>query len=250
MSGFEVLAGLLAGAAHLVAGARRAGLRRLQRLGAPASAHDATGQRALGAQPRAPRGVLVILVVPTGAAIVGDVSTGVFCALLVAAAAWLRRQRGRSSLRRRHARAAAAVTACADLLAACLTAGATPAEAVADVALVADPVLQERLDRVASGLRSGVRAEQAWLPARDVPALDALARAFIRADSSGAALAATVSAVAEDQRRARRWAAEAAARRAGIQAVAPLVVCFLPAFLLVGVVPVIVGIAAEVVRLQ
>ncbi len=121
---------------------------------------------------------------------------------------------------------------------------------MADVALVVDPLLQQSLDRVAAGLRSGVGAEQAWLPARDVPALDALARAFIRAEKSGSALATTVSAVAEDQRRARRWTAEAAARRAGIHAVAPLVVCFLPAFLLLGVVPVIVGIATEVVRLQ
>ena len=33
------------------------------------------------------------------------------------------------------------------------------------------------------------------------------------------------------------------ARRAGVQAVGPLAACFLPAFVLVGVVPVVVGVA-------
>jgi hypothetical protein len=55
-----------------------------------------------------------------------------------------------------------------------------------------------------------------------------------------------VAAVADDQRRRRRWSAEAAARRAGVHAVGPLVLCFLPAFVLLGVVPVVLSIAAEV----
>jgi pilus assembly protein TadC len=63
---------------------------------------------------------------------------------------------------------------------------------------------------------------------------------------SGAPLADMVAAVADDQRRRRRWSAEAAARRAGVQAVGPLVLCFLPAFVLLGVVPVVLSIAAEV----
>ncbi|MDP9399182.1 MAG: type II secretion protein F, partial [Actinomycetota bacterium] len=52
--------------------------------------------------------------------------------------------------------------------------------------------------------------------------------------------------LATEQRAARRWTAEAAARRVAVCAVAPLGACFLPAFLLLGVVPVVVG-AAELV---
>jgi pilus assembly protein TadC len=59
-----------------------------------------------------------------------------------------------------------------------------------------------------------------------------------------------MSAVADEQRRVRRWQAEAAARKAGVLAVAPLVLCFLPAFILIGVVPVIVGVATEALAVQ
>ena len=38
-------------------------------------------------------------------------------------------------------------------------------------------------------------------------------------------------------------AAQARARRAGVSSVMPLMVCFLPAFLLIGVVPIIAGAA-------
>ena len=75
-----------------------------------------------------------------------------------------------------------------------------------------------------------------------------LARAFIRSDATGAPIAETVTAVADDQRRAARWAAEAAARRAGVLAVGPLALCFLPAFVLTGVVPVIVAVASDVLN--
>ena len=53
--------------------------------------------------------------------------------------------------------------------------------------------------------------------------------------------------LADDERDRARWAAEAAAQRAGVRAIGPLVVCFLPAFVLVGVVPVVGGIAGQVV---
>ena len=39
-----------------------------------------------------------------------------------------------------------------------------------------------------------------------------------------------------------------AARVAGVQAVAPLAACFLPAFVLVGVVPVVAGVAGSLLR--
>jgi hypothetical protein len=73
-----------------------------------------------------------------------------------------------------------------------------------------------------------------------------LGRAFGRALATGAPLADTVAALAADERERARWAAEAAARRAGVRAVGPLAVCFLPAFVLLGVVPVVAGVAGAV----
>ena len=49
--------------------------------------------------------------------------------------------------------------------------------------------------------------------------------------------------MAADVRAEYRSAAEQAARRVGVLAVAPLGLCFLPAFVLLGVVPVVVGLA-------
>jgi len=66
------------------------------------------------------------------------------------------------------------------------------------------------------------------------------------ASATGAPLAATVSAVADDARERARWDAEASARRAGVRAVGPLAVCFLPAFLLLGVVPIVASVAGQV----
>lgn len=63
-------------------------------------------------------------------------------------------------------------------------------------------------------------------------------------DVDGAALAPSLSRLARDQRRVARSAAAARARAAGIRALAPLGLCFLPAFILLGVVPAIAGIAS------
>ncbi|MCW2777557.1 MAG: hypothetical protein JWN17_1282, partial [Frankiales bacterium] len=52
-----------------------------------------------------------------------------------------------------------------------------------------------------------------------------------------------VARLAADARAEARSAAEQRARRAGVLAVAPLGLCFLPAFVLLGVVPVVVGLA-------
>jgi hypothetical protein len=52
--------------------------------------------------------------------------------------------------------------------------------------------------------------------------------------------------VAADLRAARAASADGTARRVGVLAVLPLGLCFLPAFLLTGVVPVVVAVLGEV----
>jgi hypothetical protein len=85
-----------------------------------------------------------------------------------------------------------------------------------------------------------------WLNLADDPALASLGRAAARAATGGAPVAATLARLARDQRRTARAAASARARTAGIRAVAPLGLCFLPAFIILGIVPAIAGMARNV----
>ena len=132
-----------------------------------------------------------------------------------------------------------------DLLAACLVGGATTSSAVSAVADALPGPLGARLARVAAGLAVGSAPGEAWraLGEGSGPAA-AAARALARSAEGGASVAAGVVRVAEDARREALGRAERAARRAGVLAVGPLGLCFLPAFLLLGVVPAIVGLAA------
>lgn len=135
--------------------------------------------------------------------------------------------------------------AAADLLAACVRAGQPVPAALAAVARATPGPLGTELATVAAALRLGADADHAWAGFLGEPVLAAFGRAMVRAWDSGAPLAATLDRVAEDSRRARRAAAEERARAVGVRAAAPLGLCFLPAFLLIGVVPVIVSAAAE-----
>ncbi|TFV57943.1 UNVERIFIED_ORG: type II secretion protein F, partial [Bacillus sp. AZ43] len=62
----------------------------------------------------------------------------------------------------------------------------------------------------------------------------------------GAAAVPALRALAADARAASRAATEEAVRRAGIWVLAPLGLCFLPAFVCLGVVPMVLGIAGDV----
>ncbi len=73
------------------------------------------------------------------------------------------------------------------------------------------------------------------------PALGPLGRALARSESSGASVADTVARLSEDLGRNHRAEVEDLARSVGVKAAVPLGVCLLPAFLLVGIVPVVVA---------
>jgi len=135
------------------------------------------------------------------------------------------------------------VPAALDLLAACLSAGAAPEQALAAVGLAFDGEVGQVLSAVARVALLGAPVETAWAACLNDPAWAPVARAVIRAHYSGAALTDVLVHLADDRRRALRADAHAAAQRAGIHAVLPLGACFLPAFVLVGVVPVVAGFA-------
>lgn len=144
------------------------------------------------------------------------------------------------------ARAALArdLPAACDLLAACLAAGLPVAGALAAVGDAVPAPLGPCLRTVAALQRLGAAPRQAWA---EVPAeLAALGRALVRAGESGAAAVPALSALAAEIRAADRAGAEAAVQRAGVWVLAPLGVCFLPAFVCLGVVPLVLGIAGDV----
>ncbi|MFI6287381.1 type II secretion system F family protein [Streptomyces sp. NPDC051018] len=131
----------------------------------------------------------------------------------------------------------------ADLLAACVSAGAGPREAAEAVGESLGGPLGERLLTTAAELRLGGEPARAWGGFARIPGALELARCLERADTTGAPAAEAVSRLARRLRAARSRAAMAHARRAQVLITAPVGLCFLPAFLAVGVAPVVIGLA-------
>lgn len=134
-----------------------------------------------------------------------------------------------------------------DLLAACLAGGAPLAAAAAAVAAALPGPAGRRASAVAAALDVGCPPAEAWAALAAGQPDDPLApaaRALSRAADGGAPVAAAVARLAAEARLDARARGEQAARRVGVVAVAPLGLCFLPAFVLLGVVPVVVGLAA------
>ena len=77
---------------------------------------------------------------------------------------------------------------------------------------------------------------------------DALLRLARRSASSGAALADGVADLADQSRHDAAHTAAAAAERAGVLIAGPLGLCFLPAFVCLGIVPVVAGLAGDVLQ--
>ena len=132
-----------------------------------------------------------------------------------------------------------------DLAAAALRCGQPLASAL-HLAAPAAGAAEDRLRQVAVLLRLGAEASEAWAEVASGP-LAPLARAAVRSADSGVRLAAVFETLARDLRRDLVAAAQHRAQRVGVSALAPLGLCFLPAFVCLGIVPVVVGIARTAV---
>jgi pilus assembly protein TadC len=97
----------------------------------------------------------------------------------------------------------------------------------------------------AASLRLGATPSQALAELADDPATEDLGRLLTRALEGGAAPADVVRRLAADRRAAARAAATEDVQRVGVAVVAPLGLCFLPAFVLLGVVPIVAGVAGR-----
>jgi pilus assembly protein TadC len=147
-----------------------------------------------------------------------------------------------------------AVASSLDVLAVCLAAGMAVSTAAAATAVSAPPLLARVLRRAADLLALGADPAVAWnappgLPASSLdPQTDALLRLARRSSVSGVALAEAVSTLATQCRQDAAHTAAAAAERAGVLIAGPLGLCFLPAFVCLGIVPVVAGLAGDVLQ--
>jgi pilus assembly protein TadC len=132
-----------------------------------------------------------------------------------------------------------------DLVASGLRSGLSVVDALACASAVGgDP--SAYLSAVVARLRVGLPAQLAW--DRPPPPLLPLARAMVLADLSGAPAAAVVARAADDARAQMRERVEQAAARLGVRLVLPLGLAVLPGFVLLAVVPTVLGLAASVLH--
>lgn len=134
-----------------------------------------------------------------------------------------------------------------ELLAACLRSGMPVPMGVRAVAEGLDAPAGPALRRTAELLALGADPTQAWRPAVECAATARLAKAARRSGRSGSALAESLTRLAAEVRAGAREQSEARAQRAGVLIAAPLGLCFLPAFLAIGVVPVLIGLATGLI---
>jgi pilus assembly protein TadC len=135
-----------------------------------------------------------------------------------------------------------------DVLAACLRSGMAVSTAAAATAPSAPPGLARLLNRAADMLALGADPATAWsnTDVRLDKHAEALLRLARRSASSGTALALGVAELAVQSRLDAADTAGAAAERASVLIAGPLGMCYLPAFLCLGIVPVVAGLAGDV----
>jgi pilus assembly protein TadC len=154
---------------------------------------------------------------------------------------WQRRPAPHKEFEEEHA--LRALPLAADLLAACIAAGADPVTAARVVGDSLGGPVGGRLAQGAAEVRLGGEPATAWRRLAAIPGAAPLARLLQRASESGAPAAAPVARLATEARAERGRAATAGARRAAVLMTAPVGLCFLPAFIAVGVLPVVIGLA-------
>ncbi|MEV7429799.1 type II secretion system F family protein [Nocardioides sp. NPDC092400] len=174
---------------------------------------------------------------------------GPLAGLVVAVVAW--GVLGRSEppeVRRRRAAVRRDLPHVVTLLGAAVRAGAAPAEAVELVCRALPGPAADRLAPAVSRLALGVDPGTVWAGLGGDPELAPLGRALARAHTTGAPVVATVERLADELAARARAEVEDRARTVGVRAAVPLGICLLPAFLLVGIVPLVAGLLTELTR--
>jgi hypothetical protein len=188
----------------------------------------------------------LLATVGAGWALVGGIA-GLLAGLAVAAGLrhWQRRRppAGKAAADAEVAEAARQLPLAADLLAACVTAGAGPVVAAQAVGDALGGPIGDALARGAAEVRLGGEPEGAWHHLAALPGAPPLARLLERAGVSGLPAAGPVARLAAQARAEWARTTTARARRAAVLVSAPVGLCFLPAFIAVGILPVVIGLA-------
>lgn len=211
----------------------------------PATArHDAPAaivQRRLS--PRAQQAIVAVAAAVAMLVVVPYPVSMVTAALVAPVAAVLLR---RLALRGEQVRPARSMPLVLCLAAAALRAGVSTVAALELALPAAEADAAEPLRRVVGLLRLGSSSEQAWGLVPPGAGLASIAAAAKRSETSGIKLAEAFERAAVDLRSKRHAAAKAKAERVGVLAVGPLGLCFLPAFVCLGIVPVVIAVAAGI----
>ena len=131
------------------------------------------------------------------------------------------------------------------LLAATVRGGAAPESGLETVCGALPGPAADRLADLRARLALGADPAAAWASLAQDPELAPLGRCLSRAHDSGASVVDAVERLATELARDRRAAAEDRARTVGVRAALPLGLCLLPAFLVLGIVPVVAGLATS-----
>ena len=137
-----------------------------------------------------------------------------------------------------------------DLFVLAVRAGHLPTTAVDVVRPHLAPTLQPAFGEVSTAVRNGARFADAlaFLPLRLGPLAAPLADSLIAADRYGLPLAPVLDRLADEARQHRRRLADTSARQLPVRLSLPLVLCTLPSFVLLAVVPLLLAAFASLNR--
>lgn len=143
--------------------------------------------------------------------------------------------------RRRRERRRRDLPSFVELYAAALHAGAAPGAAMDLVCAALPGPVADELGPVRARLALGASPATVWEDLAAHPELGRLGRTMGRAEVSGAPVVDAVRELADELSARTRAEAEDRARTVGVKAALPLGLCLLPAFLLIGIVPLVFG---------
>jgi pilus assembly protein TadC len=126
-----------------------------------------------------------------------------------------------------------------DLVYACVRAGQPLRHAIETVAEAMGPPISNLFGSVTNAISVGMSDAQAWQVLFDDPVAGLVARDFSRSATWGTSVTDILTQHSAGLRRQVRTQRLAGAKAIGVKSVLPLGICYLPAFMLIGVVPVI-----------
>ena len=179
-------------------------------------------------------------VIVAGAAAVITPVLGVIA--VIAAAIWRRWSRVRSGARARR-RCATDFPDALDLMVLSIRAGYLPAQAIVEIEPFLASSLRPAFAAVGDAMRGGSRFAEALgeLRTRIGPIAQPLVDSLSAADRYGLPLAPVLERLSFEARQQRRRDTDAAARELPVRLAMPLVLCTLPSFVLLAIVPLLLG---------